>query len=324
MLWHHLFLPASEYGAFTSSFATVSKVCVALFLLVSGYGLTKQYDLLEKRSLLNTALFLMRRFVNFFFSYWFCFLLVVVIGNAFGFSFYDAYPASRNTLKCLILDFWGQMGYDSYLNPWWFNKMIIQLYILFPILYILINKKYTAVTGLIAIIIVQMYSSRIPGNIFFLVEGGLPSFYLGMLISRFRIVPDMNEKKWRLFFQCVSVFLIVGILIIYLKRAVQYPYPALLLRAFLALCIVLAYKSFSSHDTVVLSFFGKYSAIMYLTHVLFLIIVPSIVYYPKNAVLVFVLFCAICLSTAIIIHWLERITHYDELSQVLVSRLKYR
>lgn len=324
MLWHHLFLSSPEYGAFANSFATASKVCVALFLLVSGYGLTKQYDLLDKRSLLNTVLFLFRRFVNFFFSYWFCFLLVIVIGNVFGFSLFDAYPASRNTLKCLILDFWGQMGYDSYLKPWWFNKMIIQLYIIFPILFILLRNRYSALSGLITIIIVQLYAARIPGNVFFIVEGGLPAFYLGMLLSRFRIIPDMNEKKWKLTSQCVSIFLVVGILIFYLKRAVHYPYPALLLRALLALCIVFAYKSFRGHSTTVLSFIGKYSAIMYLTHVLFLIIIPQIVYYPQNPILVYVVYSVICLGSAIMIHWLERFTHYNELRQVLLSQIKYQ
>ncbi len=50
MLWHHLFLHSVEYGALTQSLAIVSKVCVALFLFVSGYGLTKQYSRLEKRN----------------------------------------------------------------------------------------------------------------------------------------------------------------------------------------------------------------------------------------------------------------------------------
>lgn len=324
MLWHHLFLTSPEYGAFASSFAIVSKICVALFLLVSGYGLTKQYDLIEKRNLLNTVVFLIRRFVSFYLQYWFCFLLVVVVGNVFGFSFADAYPASRNTLKCLFWDFWGQMGYDSYLKPWWFNKMIIQLYILFPVLYVILRNCYFAFSGLFAIIIVQLYATTIPGNVFFLVEGGLPAFYLGMLLSRFQIIPDLKKKKWKLASQLVFIFLVVGILIFYLKRAVHYPYPALLLRALLALCVVFAYKSFQGHNTSVLRFFGKYSAIMYLTHVLYLVIIPNIIYYPKNAVLVFVLFSIICLGSAILIYWLESITHYNELRQALLSHIKYR
>lgn len=113
MLWHHLFLRTMEYGALTQSLAVVFKVCVALFLFVSGYGLTKQYSGLEKRNVRTTIQFLLRRFINFFLPFWFCFALVALIGNLCGYTFQDAYPATRNTLKCVILDFFGQMGYDS-------------------------------------------------------------------------------------------------------------------------------------------------------------------------------------------------------------------
>lgn len=41
MLWHHLFLSTVEYGVCANSFSSIAKLCVALFLFVSGYGLTK-------------------------------------------------------------------------------------------------------------------------------------------------------------------------------------------------------------------------------------------------------------------------------------------
>lgn len=198
MLWHHLFLHSTEYGALTQSLAVVFKVCVALFLFVSGYGLTKQYGGLEKRGVRTTIRFWRRRFINFFLPFWSCFILVVVIGNVCGYTFHDAYPATRNTLKCVLLDFFGQMGYDSYLGPWWFNKMIIQLYLVFPLLYLLLYNRYTAIIGLIAIVVVQLYAKRIPGNMFFIVEGGLPAFCLGMMSSRFSLVPDIRKKAHKI------------------------------------------------------------------------------------------------------------------------------
>ena len=41
LLWHHLFGIASEYGHFIQHLAGVSKVCVAIFLILSGYGLNE-------------------------------------------------------------------------------------------------------------------------------------------------------------------------------------------------------------------------------------------------------------------------------------------
>lgn len=114
------------------------------------------------------------------------------------------------------------------------------------------------------------------------------------------------------------MIIIVSLLLI---KVVKYPYQAILLRAVLALCIVCTYKSCRCHISSVLEYVGKYAAIMYLTHVLFLKIIPQIVYYPKYSVLVFVLFFAICLSAAIFIAWLEKVLRYDKLRLAVVNRL---
>ena len=320
MLWHHLFLRTMEYGALTQSLAVVFKVCVALFLFVSGYGLTKQYSGLEKRNVRTTIQFLLRRFINFFLPFWFCFALVALIGNLCGYTFQDAYPATRNTLKCVILDFFGQMGYDSYLSPWWFNKMIIQLYLVFPFLYMVLRNRYTAIAGLIAVVLVQLYAQRIPGNLYFIVEGGLPAFYLGMIAPRFRIVPKLRKRAFIKVLGITAVMLGV-ILSILLLNVIKDPYQAVLLRALLALCIVVAFRMFNGRDSHVLGYMGKYATIMYLTHVLLIVLLSRIIYYPKYSFLVFVIFAMACLGIAMVINWLERVTRYEKLRLVLVNSL---
>lgn len=322
MLWHHLFLHSTEYGTLTQSLAIVFKVCVAMFLFVSGYGLTKQYGSLEKRNVRTTIQFLLRRFINFFLPFWFCFILVTVVGNLCGYSFHDAYPTSRNMFKCVALDFFGQMGYDSYLKPWWFNKMIIQLYLVFPLLYILMYNRFSAFLGLTAIVFFQLKAQSIPGNVFFIVEGGVPAFYLGMLASRFQAVPTMGKKASRLFLGTVSVLLGVLLSVLLLKY-LKNPYPAVLARAILAVCLVVALKSFGNSNTRLLCFLGKYASIMYLTHVLLIILLPEFVYFPNLSILVFLLFTVACLAVAMTIDWLERVLRYDKLRQKLVSAVNH-
>lgn len=318
MLWHHLFLNTTDYGSLTQSLAVVFKVCVALFLFVSGYGMTKQYGGLEQRNVRTTMRFLLRRFINFFLPFWFCYVLVVVVGNLCGYTFHDAYPATRNILKCVILDFFGQMGYDSYLKPWWFNKMIIQLYLVFPILFMIVCNRYTAIVGIIAIVFVQLYAKSIPGNVFCIVEGGLPAFYLGMLLSRFQVVPEIQKRRSRVALGFTAV--LIGILLaVLLLKVVKDPYQAVLIRALLVLSIVVAYKSFDGGNSRVLCFVGKYSAIMYLTHVLLIILLPNVVYCSSYSVLVFVIFALGCLAVAMTIDWLQKVTCYDKLRQALVS-----
>lgn len=320
MLWHHLFLDAPEFGTITHSLAIVSKVCVALFLFVSGYGLTRQYRGQERRTLESTVKLLGRRFINFFFQYWFCFFIVVLIGNICGYSFHDAYPATRNTFKCFILDFWGQMGYNSYLQPWWFNKMIIQLYLVFPIFYLIVSNKYSALAGLITIAFLYLFAKSLPGNVFFFVEGGIPAFYLGMCSAYYRITLVFQKKVWRIVMMILSCLMVFALSLLLLK-AVKDPNQAVLIRAVMALCIVYAYKTISCNSSKVIAYLGNFAAIMYLSHVLFLKIIPQIVYYSQYSVLVFFLFTVICLGTARFIAYLEQVTHYDKLRISLLNQL---
>lgn len=320
MLWHHLFLNTMDYGNFTHSLAVVFKVCVAIFLFVSGYGLTKQYSQLKKPYFKNTVKFLLRRYVNFFLPYWFCFVLVVLVGNLAGFSFHDAYPASRNTLKCFLLDIWGQMGYDSFLKPWWFNKMIIQLYLVFPIMFFIIRNKYLLWIGLALIIVVQLYAKIIPGNVFFIVEGGLPAFYLGMLCARCRLVPEANDGRWRPLLFFIGLLACIGLAVLQLM-VVNDPYVAVLIRAVMAFCIIVVYKSFGNQHFTIIKFVGKYATIMYLTHILFVILIPGVVYGVKYSVLIFSVFVAVCLVAAMMIDALQKWFRYDRLRVGIVKQI---
>ncbi len=320
MLWHHLFLNTMAYGTLTHSLAVVFKVCVALFLFVSGYGLTKQYSQLEKPYFKNTVKFLLRRYVNFFLSYWFCFVLVVVVGNVCGYSFSEAYPVGRNLLKCVLLDVAGQMGYNSYLNPWWFNKMIIQLYLVFPILFLIIRNKYLSWVGLALIIVVQLYAKSIPGNVFFIVEGGLPAFYLGMFCARCRVAPAASNGKWRPLLLFAGLLVCIGLAILHL-RVVKDPYVAVLLRASMAFCVIVAYKLIGDKPVSVLEFIGKYATIMYLTHMLFIKLIPEVIHGAKWSVLIFMVFAAFCLVSAMLIDALEKVSRYDELRVEIVKQI---
>ncbi len=320
MLWHHLFLNTMAYGTLTHSLAVVFKVCVALFLFASGYGLTKQYSQLEKPYFKNTIKFLLRRYANFFLSYWFCFVLVVVVGNVCGYSFSEAYPAGRNTLKCVLLDVAGQMGYDSYLNPWWFNKMIIQLYLVFPVLFLIVRNKYLSWVGLVLVVVVQLFAKSIPSNLFFVVEGGLPAFYLGMLCARRRLLPESNDRKWRPLLLIAGLLVCIGLMVLHVM-VVKDPYVAVLLRASMAFCVIVAYKSIGDKHIPVLNFVGKYATMMYLIHMLFIKLIPGIIYGAKYSVLIFVVLVAICIVAAMLIDALEKLFRYDRLRVGIVKQI---
>ena len=112
-----------------------SKLCVAVFVFVSGYGLAvstpKEIKLKD---------FYLHRFKKLYLNYWFIWLLFVPIGVfVFGRTFMDAY-GEYAAIKA-ILDFFGLLNLTGMLgyNPtWWFYSCIFVLYLLFPLL----NKQF--------------------------------------------------------------------------------------------------------------------------------------------------------------------------------------
>lgn len=318
MLWHHLFLSTAEYGAWANSFAGMAKLCVTLFLFVSGYGLTKQYSKLEKPYFKNTLKFLALRYLKFFLPYWFCFVVIVAVGNAFGYGFADAYPSSRNTLKCFLLDIWGQMGYASYLSTWWFNKMILQLYLVFPLLYLLVRNKYVALAGLAAIALMQPNALRLPGNIFCVVEGGLPAFFVGMMMAKHSWLPKSEGKTAKIVAIVVSVLLIVGLAM--LHQSDIGIYYVILVRAVMVVVVVYFY-SLTMSKLSPIQHVGQFATTMYLLHTLFLKLIPNVVYAPRYPILIFLWFFVLSMAGAMLITYLQKVVRYDKLQTFVLDKV---
>ena len=252
-------------------------------------------------------------------SYWFCFVIIVAVGNLFGYGFTDAYPHSRNTLKCVVLDVFGQMGYNSYLRPWWFNKMIIQLYLIFPLLYLVARNKYSAMAGIVAIVLMQLYAPSIPGRLFFVLEGGTPVFFLGMFFAKHSIIPGYYGGKRRVIAAIVAALLCSGLMALYLMGNMK-PYENIVVKAFMAVSMVCFY-SFAFRGNKVLEFIGKYSTIVYLVHTVFQVLIPGVVYAPKVPILIFLLFVALSLTAAFFISYLQKLVRFDKLQSFVVRKI---
>jgi len=168
MLVHHLFFEYPEYGVIPYQTALVGKVCVAMFVFLSGYGLTVQCTKIQEntdsiiRGGKTWLKFLCKRFVKFYLNYWTVFLIAVPLGIfVFGRSLSDAYGESASVPLNLFADVLGIQGFSSYNITWWFNRLIIVLYLMFPVLYMLMRNKYT--TGLtLAVLFSQLQYVLLP------------------------------------------------------------------------------------------------------------------------------------------------------------------
>ncbi len=147
LLIHHLFyIQNGQYDDFyilghgiVGIIGKVSKVCVPLFVFLSGYGLMAGA---EKVSRISLKEFYIKRFTKLYSNYWLIWLLFVPFGIiAMGLTFPLVY--GEHWLGKCILDFFGLLnciGLLGYNPTWWFYSCIILLYLLFPLIIALCEK----------------------------------------------------------------------------------------------------------------------------------------------------------------------------------------
>lgn len=139
MLWHHLFDGARALGGWTWWWGRHGNICVPLFLLLSGYGMLAKYGRqLAENGLASfwraaTACWV-RRAWNLYRNYWSVFVPALLLGVfVFRRSLSDAYGVEGiRRYACLAIDFFAFGGYRSYNITWWFYRLILVCYLLFP------------------------------------------------------------------------------------------------------------------------------------------------------------------------------------------------
>lgn len=160
LLWHHLFYNSPQkYEMFTSVFllrgvpiecqiARFCKVCVSVFLLLSGYGLTKSFSKYYKQNSVDGKLplkkncrYVVNHLVGLLSDYWMIFIIFVPMGLLFGKNFFSYY--GTNPIYYLA-DFFGVsylfFQYSYTMNvTWWFMSIIIVYYLIFPLLHKLLR-----------------------------------------------------------------------------------------------------------------------------------------------------------------------------------------
>ena len=141
LLFHHLFyIETGLYDDVTlhigreinlvNYIAIACKLCVAIFVFLSGYGLATTYACNKIRA------FYVRRFTKLMANYWLIWLVFVPWGFIFGAFSLDSVYGQHAILK-LIVDFMGLsrcFGYDGINPTWWFMSCIILLYLIFRLL----------------------------------------------------------------------------------------------------------------------------------------------------------------------------------------------
>ncbi|MDR2098744.1 MAG: acyltransferase [Rickettsiales bacterium] len=210
LLWHHLFFLSPSAGTATlwggvrlAYFAAVvMKVCVAMFLLLSGYGLFVSG---QKHDSLPVFSFWRKSYAKIYLNYWLIWAIFVTAGILFfpGGTLAEAYGA-KSVVSTAILNFLGLQNIfrlPSYNQAWWFISVIFVMYAMFPLLRFSMRRlgraSFVVPAAFFALQFTAQYTGRIPYiNIPFITNWAFP-FVFGMWLAQnnvFARTKDFDES----------------------------------------------------------------------------------------------------------------------------------
>lgn len=320
MLWHHLFFKFPVFGDFVFFSSQLGKICVALFLFVSGYGLTIQYAKLTDKPIFDTVKFQLKRLVKFYSGYWVVFILFVPL-TVFLLNRGLSIPyGGYNPVKRLISDILGINGWESYIVTWWFNQLIIYFYLIFPLLYVLL-KKWPVPTLLFGIIALYM---NIPVLMFEAHEWIL-HFMLGIVfaLNIHRINSFLGRfNGWII--SLVLLVLFIGIAIIRVKGIIPF-LDGTKLDGILSMITVLLIPALFRNLKYINSIFiylGKHSMNIYLIHTfIYGLYFHNFIYSLKYPVIIFSVLLLMNLLLSIGIEKLKKLLFINKATEKICVQL---
>ncbi len=221
------------------------------------------------------------------------------------------YGENANIPFALLKDILGLQKFHSYNMTWWFNQIIIILWIAFPVLYLLVKNRY-ATRGLLLVAVVAF-----PANAL--------AFLLGMYVANYRDGLEKIIKKLGMVnaLGCLAVLL----LLLGINRECGYveclaslkadPYIAMLL----SVAVAILTKKISC-SMPVLSYLGKHSMNMYMVHTfIFAYFFHDFIYGFQFPVLIFLALLLSSLGVSFVLEYAKRKLGFYSLIQYISSQL---
>lgn len=330
MLVHHLFWEHPEYGTVIHHIAIAGKICVALFVFLSGYGMATTFpkEIVGRLNAVKMFLsFLGKRYTKFFMNYWVIFFITVPIGVfCFGRSLETAYGENANILACFFKDMLGQQGFGSYNITWWFNELILTLWILFPLFYCSMRNIFVA-TGVLLFLFVNPNEALLKLEIF---ANGLSLYVFLFCLGIFMALhaDGINEILNKIPLKAVLfISFAVAIVLLLMRGTPRVPFFSYYrINAFLTVSLVLATVSFcrvTGKKFAALQYIGKHSMNMYLTHTFILgYFWGDFIFSLKFPVAMFVVVFTTSLLVSVIIETVKERIGFYRLQNRIVSMLK--
>lgn len=331
MFVHHLFYDRDRYAGVNVVFwggeeltliiAQLCKVCVAVFVFLSAYGMTKTFN----RN--NVSKFCIRRYIKLIFLFWFAYLVSVLSTFIFdGRTLAEAYGNDGAvSMNYLITDMMGtaQMFGFPTLNPtWWYISFAILLIFLYPVFYYAYEKMGKAV-----LILAVFFPSLIQLNQDLSMRGTVSWYCLGIVLGI-----ASAEECWFEKIRTSKNVKIISTLSIFAVPVLFYIRYLRLCRAFIidnilafAICLFVTLiigKIIGLRD--VLGFLGMHSANMFLLHTfIFKYYFHDFIYSNGWAFVILLRLIIATLLISLVLEFIKKLIGYKKLENMLLEKVSF-
>ena len=341
LLFHHCFLNAQRWatvpyeklattkgwGYYPISFtpfsshtiqylASFSKICVAMFVFMTGYGMWVSYESQKKKTTMSN--YIKKRMVTLMTGFLIIFVVTEILAIPTG-RFIEVYGHDFRSVVYMIIDALGLaklLGTPLFCLTWWYMSLAIVLIMIFPFVHS-IMEKYQWVVVVASIIVPRACGFGQSTDLF----RYLLAYTLGMYFAQHDLLARIKEKFMEQNVAGKLLFLIVSLIglavIIKCRQNAWIGWKYLdFWDGFAAMyVIVISYIYILNGKWIVkgLGFLGKHSMNIFLIHSFYRdVFFHEFTYSFYYAWLDYIVLMAISLVTSIVLEWFKKLIRYEK------------
>ena len=341
LLFHHCFLNAQRWatvpyeklattkgwGYYPISFApfsshtiqylaSFSKICVAMFVFMTGYGMWVSYESQKKKTTMSN--YIKKRMVTLMTGFLIIFVVTEILAIPTG-RFIEVYGHDFRSVVYMIIDALGLaklLGTPLFCLTWWYMSLAIVLIMIFPFVHSIMGK-YQWVVVVASIIVPRACGFGQSTDLF----RYLLAYTLGMYFAQHDLLVRIKEKFMEQNVAGKLLSLIVSLIglavIIKCRQNAWIGWKYLdFWDGFAAMyVIVLSYIYILNGKWIVkgLGFLGKHSMNIFLIHSFYRdVFFHKFTYSFYYAWLDYIVLMAISLVTSIVLEWFKKLIRYEK------------
>lgn len=341
LLFHHCFLNAQRWatvpyeklattkgwGYYSISFApfsshtiqylaSFSKICVAMFVFMTGYGMWVSYESQKKKTTMSN--YIKKRMVTLMTGFLIIFVVTEILAIPTG-RFIEVYGHDFRSVVYMIIDALGLaklLGTPLFCLTWWYMSLAIVLIMIFPFVHS-IMEKYQWVVVVASIIVPRACGFGQSTDLF----RYLLAYTLGMYFAQHDLLARIKEKFMEQNVAGKLLSLIVSLIglavIIKCRQNAWIGWKYLdFWDGFAAMyVIVISYIYILNGKWIVkgLGFLGKHSMNIFLIHSFYRdVFFHEFTYSFYYAWLDYIVLMAISLVTSIVLEWFKKLIRYEK------------